>query len=272
MTLVSPPDWLKHPVKGIILDIYGVILNSSDNGASLIEGSLQAVEKLKYTSIPIRFCTNESQVPLHKVVELLLSLKLPVQPDEVFSPVPVVLKYIEVNQLRPYLVVHDNVRDSFKHIDQTNPNCVVMADAHTSFSYEALNKAFNILLEHPKLITMGYGKYYKSKDRLNLDVGAYSKLLEYACGNVKPTIIGKPSSEYFLTAVNDMNIKPEECLMIGDDIMGDINGAQNSGLRGIQVRTGKYRTCTDEPHATVTPDSYVDNLLQAVDTILKYHS
>lgn len=45
MTSVSPPDWLKQPVKGIILDIYGVILNSSDNGASLIEGSLQAVEK-----------------------------------------------------------------------------------------------------------------------------------------------------------------------------------------------------------------------------------
>jgi phospholysine phosphohistidine inorganic pyrophosphate phosphatase len=29
--------------------------------------------------------------------------------------------------------------------------------------------------------------------------------------------------------------------MVGDDIVGDVGGAQNAGLRGIQVRTGKFR-------------------------------
>ena len=30
--------------------------------------------------------------------------------------------------------------------------------------------------------------------------------------------------------------------MIGDDIVGDIKGAQDAGLRALQVRTGKYRS------------------------------
>ena len=29
--------------------------------------------------------------------------------------------------------------------------------------------------------------------------------------------------------------------MVGDDIISDIKGAQECGIRGIQVRTGKYR-------------------------------
>ena len=29
--------------------------------------------------------------------------------------------------------------------------------------------------------------------------------------------------------------------MIGDDIVGDVKGAQNAGLRALQVCTGKYR-------------------------------
>jgi len=29
--------------------------------------------------------------------------------------------------------------------------------------------------------------------------------------------------------------------MIGDDIVSDVGGAQACGIRGIQVRTGKYR-------------------------------
>ena len=29
--------------------------------------------------------------------------------------------------------------------------------------------------------------------------------------------------------------------MVGDDIVSDIGGAQACGIRGVQVRTGKYR-------------------------------
>ena len=29
--------------------------------------------------------------------------------------------------------------------------------------------------------------------------------------------------------------------MIGDDIVSDIGGAQLCGIRGVQVKTGKYR-------------------------------
>lgn len=29
--------------------------------------------------------------------------------------------------------------------------------------------------------------------------------------------------------------------MVGDDIVSDVGGAQKAGIRGVQVRTGKWR-------------------------------
>lgn len=47
--------------------------------------------------------------------------------------------------------------DVFNEFDHANPNCVVIGDAGKNFTYDALNKAFHVLMNHPILITMGYG-------------------------------------------------------------------------------------------------------------------
>lgn len=47
------------------------------------------------------------------------------------------------------------------------------------------------------------------KDGLTLDVGAFAKALEFSSG-VKPKVIGKPESSFFLAAVEDMKLSPNE--------------------------------------------------------------
>ncbi|XP_042252835.1 phospholysine phosphohistidine inorganic pyrophosphate phosphatase-like [Thunnus maccoyii] len=62
-------------------------------------------------------------------------------------------------------------------------------------------------------------------------------------------------------------ILSKDVVMIGDDLVNDVGGAQHCGMKGVQVRTGKYRP-SDERHPTVTADGTVDNLAQAADMIL----
>ena len=33
---------------------------------------------------------------------------------------------------------------------------------------------------------------------------------QYACGDIKPVVIGKPAAQYFLTALKDMQVNPGE--------------------------------------------------------------
>ncbi|XP_066916582.1 phospholysine phosphohistidine inorganic pyrophosphate phosphatase-like [Clytia hemisphaerica] len=266
---MSRASWLTRPIKGVLLDITGVIYNTTTTDVLPITGSVEAIKRLKDASIPIRFCTNETQLSQQKIFERLQSIGIPLEVNQVFSPVPAAQKYLQQHNLRPYVIVHEKVKGEFNHFKPENdPDCVLIGDATDNFSYQNMDEAFRVLLKNPKLIAMGYGRYYKENDDLYLDVGSYSKVLEFATG-VEPIIIGKPSKTYFTMAVQDMGLKNEECIMVGDDIFGDVEGAQKAGLRGLQVRTGKYRP-SDEPHPQVKPDGYVDNLAQAVDLLLNH--
>ena len=113
--------------------------------------------RLNDSTIPIRFCTNESQLSQRQIYERLKSIGISLESHQVFSPVPAAKKILRRDGLRPYTIVHDKVVGEFEEFDKTDPNCVLLGDATNNFSYENLDEAFRVLLKHPKLFTMGYG-------------------------------------------------------------------------------------------------------------------
>ncbi|XP_064602160.1 phospholysine phosphohistidine inorganic pyrophosphate phosphatase-like [Liolophura sinensis] len=257
-------------IKGVLLDITGVLYNSAQGGGHAIEGSVEAVKRLRKAGLPVRFCTNETQCTTKAIVEKLQRLGFELTESEVFPPIPAVCSLMKARALRPHILAHPASLSDFSEIDQTNPNCVVVGDAADMFTYHNLNKAFRILIsmETPVLFSLGQGKFYREDDELSLDVGAFVKALEYAC-DVQAEVVGKPSKTFFNTALQDMNVSPENAVMVGDDILNDVGGAQKCGMYGIQVRTGKFRP-QDEHHPQVTPDAVVDNLAAAVDLLLTH--
>ncbi|XP_062859589.1 phospholysine phosphohistidine inorganic pyrophosphate phosphatase [Trichomycterus rosablanca] len=257
-------------VKGVILDMCGVLYDSGEGGGIPIKGSVEAVKRLKASDLKLRFCTNESQATREKFVAKLRRMGFEIDVDEVFSPAPATVAVLKKRGLRPHLLVHDDLLPEFDSVEKSDPNCVVIGDAADHFSYQNMNAAFGVLigLEKPVLISMGRGRYYKETDGLKLDVGVYMKALEYAC-DVEAEVVGKPAPMFFQSVLDDMGIQPHEALMIGDDLVNDVGGAQQCGTKGLQVRTGKYRP-SDEGHPTVTADGYVDDLSSAVDAILKH--
>ncbi|CAD6189401.1 unnamed protein product [Caenorhabditis auriculariae] len=120
-------------------------------------------------------------------------------------------------------------------------------------------------IKNPTLISLGNGKFYQRTDGPCLDVGAFAQGLIFASG-CKQIILGKPNANYFNIALEMMGLSAEEVVMIGDDIVSDVGGAQLCGIRGIQVRTGKFRP-EWENHAAVKPDLIADTLYHAVKTI-----
>jgi ribonucleotide monophosphatase NagD (HAD superfamily) len=86
--------------------------------------------------------------------------------------------------------------------------------------------------------------------------------LEYATGK-KAELMGKPLSEFFQMALKDMGAQPEQAAMIGDDILTDVDGAQRLGMKGILVKTGKYREDLARSSG-VTPDLVLDSIAQLV--------
>jgi ribonucleotide monophosphatase NagD (HAD superfamily) len=102
--------------------------------------------------------------------------------------------------------------------------------------------------------------YWRTADGLELDTGAYVRALEEATG-VAPVVLGKPSPDFFASAVAELDLAPERVAMIGDDLHNDVLGAQHAGLRGVLVRTGKFRRdvlAASDEQPDVVADSFAD--------------
>uniref|UniRef100_A0A023F9B8 Phospholysine phosphohistidine inorganic pyrophosphate phosphatase n=1 Tax=Triatoma infestans TaxID=30076 RepID=A0A023F9B8_TRIIF len=256
---------LKQPIKALLLDISGVL----KDGDIPVQGSLEAVRTLQSMGFPFRLITNETLKPKSTIRNTLQMLGYEVNEQDMQCPVPFLKEILIKENLRPHLLLHPRMFAEFEGIDLSNPNCVVMGDAEEYFHYDSLNECFRklIAMKNPILFSLGINKYYLDDDGLSMDVGAYCKGIEYATG-VKARIVGKPSKEYFLRAVNKLGFKPEEVVMIGDDIEYDVGGAQECGLRGVLVKTGKFRP-SDELHPKIKPDAIVENLQQFVEMYIK---
>ena len=77
-------------------------------------------------------------------------------------------------------------------------------------------------------------------DGLSLSAGPFVAALEYATGETA-MVVGKPARAFFDLALRDMGLPADGVVMVGDDILTDIGGAQAAGMRGVLVRTGKFR-------------------------------
>ena len=108
------------------------------------------------------------------------------------------------------------------------------------------------------MIALHKGKFWQTEDGLQMDIGAFVAGLEYVTGQTA-TVIGKPSRTFFETALIDMGVKPARAAMIGDDIDSDIGGAQAAGMKGILVKTGKYREELVNK-SSVKPNVVVDSI------------
>jgi ribonucleotide monophosphatase NagD (HAD superfamily) len=56
-----------------------------------------------------------------------------------------------------------------------------------------------------------------------------------------------------------MGLDARGVVMIGDDILTDIGGAQGAGMRGVLVRTGKFREDSLE-NARVKPAAVITSI------------
>jgi len=222
-------------IKALLFDISGVLYQ----GDTAIVGAVETLNSLQQRSIPFRLVTNTSQSTRQDIHTKLLAMNFSVDIQHIFTAPSAVKAFCIKNQLRPYCLIHPNLETEFADLDQSNPNAVFIADAAERFDYPHLNTAFSILMQGATLIGIGRNRYFKSATRLALDAGPFISALEIAA-DVEATILGKPASGFFQAAVADMNCKPEDVLMIGDDVDADVMGALNAGLQACLVKTGKY--------------------------------
>jgi HAD superfamily hydrolase (TIGR01458 family) len=252
----------ESPIRGVLVDLAGVVYQ----GELLLPGVTAALARLKEHIPRIRYLTNTTRSTRRSLVERLRRLGLSIEEKEVFSAPQAARRLLQERGLRPLLLVHPDLLPEFADFSTHEPNAVVLGDAGAAISYDGLNRAFRLLMEGGPLISMGRNRYFRESSGLSLDAGPFAAALEYAAG-IRAEVVGKPDPEFFHLALSDLACPASEAVMIGDDVHDDVCGAIAAGLRGILVRTGKYRP-GDEKHLAAPSGTVADNIASAVDAIL----
>jgi HAD superfamily hydrolase (TIGR01458 family) len=228
-------------IRGFLIDLDGVLYT----GDIPVPGADEAIHFLNENGYSYRFVSNTTRKCRRTIAERLGRMGLEIPEEYIFTPPIAAVAYMNKTGRHRFrlLVTGDVYRDFPRSYDDKNPDgtdFIVLGDAGDEITYANLNNAFRDLMGGAELVALENDRYWMEPDGLSLSAGPFVAALEYATGK-KAVLMGKPSKEFFDLALGDMGIGPEHAVMIGDDILTDVGGAQAAGMRGVLVRTGKFR-------------------------------
>jgi len=247
---------------GILFDLDGVLYQNDH----AIIGAAETLNWVYDTAIPHLFVTNTSSKPRAAIVDKLAGFGINTDPQHILTPPIAANNWLtnELTQPRVSLYVAEATKEDFSKCviittEQQPVDAVVIGDLGEQWTFELMNTAFQQLMVSPntQFIALGLTRYWKTLKGLQLDVGPFVKALEYATGK-EAIVCGNPSASFFQAAAQQLHHPPQQLLMIGDDIQGDIAGAQQAGLKAMQVRTGKFQP--SDLQQDITPDAIIDSI------------
>ena len=258
---------MHHKIKGILSDIDGTLYFKGKP----TQGAIKTVSKIRKKGIKLLFFTNTDSKSPQTVFKTLIDYGFEVDYDEIYTPIIALKEFLNENlDKKSYFITTKEIQKEFQEFPQVKgseiPDFVILCDFHDNWDVKRLNQAFKYVLKGAKLIGSQGNIYYLDRNgEPVLDTGSFIKMISNASKS-SAEIFGKPSKHFYNRALKKINLDKKEVLVVGDDIYSDIKGAQNIGLKGILVRTGKGESYEDSSKE-IKPNLVIENFSMILDYI-----
>lgn len=248
-------------VHGVLLDIDGVLHVSMRP----IPGAVETLDWLDQKGYRTCFVTNTTTFSRATLAQRLQDIGLPIQEAQLLTAPVATANYIRQHypHKRCWLLTKGDTSADFAGIELVEENAtradvVVIGGAEELLTYEAMNRAFRLLMQGAVLLAMHTNLYWRTAEGLTLDSGPYVHALEVASGQ-HAVVLGKPNRAFFEQALLTLGADAHKALMVGDDITNDVGAAQQAGMRGVLVCTGKHNAASPLLE-TVHPDAILPSI------------
>lgn len=251
-------------IRLVLLDLDGTLY--IDN--QVIDGAVAAVNRLRQQGYALRFLTNtttRSQLDLHQQLKRM-GLSLDVN-ELISAPVAAILELRTFQHqlgrpLKIWPVVAQAIEQDFAEFirDEVAPDFIVIGDIGDAWSATLINQLFTAMHKGAKLIALHKNRFWQTQNNLKVDIGFYVAGLEYVTGQTAQ-VMGKPSASFFNRVLAEVNVAPDQVVLVGDDLDSDVGGAQRHGMNGVLVKTGKFRQQYLE-QSTIQPDGVLTTIAE----------
>lgn len=213
-------------------------------GETAAPGAVELLNQLRADSKKVGFITNNSRNTDAEIASRLTKMGITAYAGEVVSATESVGRYISnrygsltIKSLGSNSLMEALAQAGHRVLnwdDQERAEAVVIG-RDIEFTYEKLTDAANEIIQGARPIACNSDMYHPDLDGgLVPETGAIVAAIE-ALIDRRIESVGKPSPDLFRLAMERFDVKPEDAVMIGDNLLTDIIGGQRAGLATIWI-------------------------------------
>lgn len=233
-------------MKGVIFDLDGTLVR----GGEAIPGAVAAVSALRRGGFAVAYCTQDSVKTPQAIAARLDRLGFGAAPDDIVSTGWTAAATIaeRYGDAPVYMIGAPELRQAFA---QRGINLVDEGRAETAravfvardpaFTAGHITAACRAVWNGADLLGVGYDRVLPVAGRNSPGTGAIVKAIEYITDR-RARILGKPSLVLANAAMQRLRTRPEETIVVGDQVDADIRMGRSAGCRTVLVLSGGMTT------------------------------
>ncbi len=258
--------------KGFIFDLDGTVYLSD----KLIPDADRVIRLIRERGRKVVFLSNKPIQTREDYASKLTRLGIPTQPDEVINSTFVMANYLKkIAPLAKLFVVGETPfieelrRAGFQIADEPKEIEYVVVAFDRTFDYRKLNIAFQAIKRGAHFVATNPDRTCPVEGGEIPDCAGMIAAIEAVTQKKVEVVVGKPSPLMTQAAMEIMQLRPEECILIGDRLETDIRMGKESGIATGIVLTGvtdeealkKIKHTPSQPDFVFQSIADVENLL-----------
>lgn len=257
---------------GLVCDLDGVLYR----GAEPIDGSPEAVGRLRGLGVRVVFCTNNANPTIARYIEKLASMGVAVERDDLVTSAVVMADLLAeegADGKRAIVVGGGGLREALVSIDvvvdddpASRAADYVVVGFDPDFTYESLKRASFAVQDGAELIAANADASFPAPDGLWPGAGALVAAVEVASGG-RARVMGKPHEPMMRVAERHLG-DASRIAIVGDRPNTDLEGGRVMGWTTILVLSG-VTTRDEAGEVEPRPDLVLDRLADLPDLLKK---
>jgi HAD superfamily hydrolase (TIGR01450 family) len=231
-------------VRGFVFDVDGTLVHRAGADVRPLPGAKDVLDAIRASGRPLALFTNGSHMPPASFARELREAGLPVDDDQVLTPLCSVQTFLERHgdvTVLPF--VTDSARGYLEEagVRLVGANDVVDAVfvAHPKgVDFESLELAARAVIAGARLLTGSYVAAYAGANGPILSRGAMVTAAIAKASGRRPTIVGKPSRAAVNEIERRLGVPADEIAVVGDDLVLDVALGHLGRSRTVLVRSG----------------------------------
>lgn len=246
--------------KGYLIDLDGTIYK----GRERIPAGERFIQRLQEQEIPYLLVTNNTTRTPQMVQDMLaqqFNIQTPL--ETIYTATMATVDYMkDMNRGQTaYVIGETGLKSAISEAgyieDKENPAYVV-AGLDSQVTYDMLATATLAIAKGALFIGTNPDLNIPTERGLMPGAGSLVALLE-AATRVKPVFIGKPNAIIMNKALDILQVKRSEAIMVGDNYLTDIMAGIQNDIASLLVTTG-FTKAEEVPNLPIQPDYVVASL------------